>query len=84
VERTNLLAPLEFEEAMAVYERLGLTHPRPRFGLLWFRSPRNSRPVGLPDKSLIPSDSIIWHLEGGGFTAEEFYAARRAIRESQT
>jgi hypothetical protein len=82
VDRINLLAPLEFAEAEAIYEHLGLKDPRPRHGLFWYRSPLNSHRVGLPDKSLIPSASIIWHLEGGGFTAEEFYAARKAVRES--
>jgi hypothetical protein len=82
VDRINLLAPLEFEEAKAVNAHLGLKDPRPRYGLFWYTSPRNSRPVGLQDKTLIPSHSIIWHLESGGFTAEEFYTARRAVRES--
>ena len=80
-ERVNLLAPLEREEALAVYARLGLHSPRRRLRHLFFRNPRRTRTVLLPEGGTIRVDTLLDNLEAGGFTADEFFRVLAEVRE---
>jgi hypothetical protein len=48
---------------------------------LAFDNPRSSRPILLPTTSHVRVDTMIDHLEAGGYTAAEFFRILREVRK---